>query len=339
MLAVGRTGTGSDRKKTPQTTQAALRSKRPTNQPGAAAPGGRSAWPSRGRAPAPGLHIVATPIGDLDDITLKALDVLHRVDLIACEDTRVTRRLLDHFGIATHTTPYHDHNAAKVRPGLLARLAQGGTIALVSDAGTPLISDPGYRLVAEARTARIDVFAVPGASSVLAALSVAGLPTDRFHFAGFLPTKASARQAAIAELAGIDATLVLFETAQRIGRSVAQMADVMGARPAAICRELTKLHETVHDGDLTTLAAELGNGPPLKGEIVLVVAPPDRRAETAGPAEIDAALTEALVSQSMRDAVDAVAAALGQPRRRVYQRALALGRSAEHSDEADGKGR
>src|ERR1700754_1281717 len=185
---------------------------------------------------APGLHIVATPIGNLRDTTLRALEVLAAADLIACEDTRVTRKLLDHYGIATPLTPYHDHNAAEARPKLIARLAAGDAVALVSDAGTPLVSDPGFKLVRAAHEAGHAVTTVPGASAALAALAVAGLPTDRFFFEGFLPAKAGQRQARIAELARIPATLLLFETGPRLAAALAELAAGLGAREAAVCR-------------------------------------------------------------------------------------------------------
>src|SRR5205809_1232673 len=193
----------------------------------------------------PGLHLVATPIGNLRDITLRALEVLSAADLIACEDTRVTRKLLDHYGIATALTPYHDHNAAEARPKLLARLADGAAIALVSDAGTPLVSDPGYKLVRAARDAGIPMTALPGPSAALAALTVSGLPTDRFFFEGFLPSKEGQRRMRIGELKRIPATLVLFETGARLAAALADLAAGLGGREAAICRELTKLYEEV----------------------------------------------------------------------------------------------
>src|SRR5262245_9461562 len=200
--------------------------------------GGR---PVEAPALAPGLHIVATPIGNLRDVTLRALDVLAAADVVACEDTRVTRKLLDHYGIATPLTPYHEHNAAEARPKLLARLAQGAAIALVSDAGTPLVSDPGFKLVRAARDAGYAVTALPGPSATLAALAVSGLPTDRFFFEGFLPAKEAQRRARIAELKRVPATLVLFETGPRIAASLADLADGLGSREAAVGRELTKL--------------------------------------------------------------------------------------------------
>ena len=205
---------------------------------------------------AAGLHLVATPIGNLRDITLRALETLAAADLIACEDTRVTRRLLDRYGIATPLTPYHEHNAAAARPKLIARLAAGKSVALVSDAGTPLVSDPGFKLVREARDAGHAVTALPGASAVLAALTVAGLPTDRFLFEGFLPAKEGQRRARIVELARVPATLVLFESGPRLAAALADLAAGLGAREAAVCRELTKLYEEVRRGDLAALARD-----------------------------------------------------------------------------------
>jgi 16S rRNA (cytidine1402-2'-O)-methyltransferase len=271
---------------------------------------------------APGLHIVSTPIGNLGDITLRALGTLAAADLIACEDTRVTRKLIDRYVIATPLTPYHDHNAAAARPKLLQRLADGAAIALVSDAGTPLLSDPGFKLVRAAQEAGHSVTALPGASAPLAALVLAGLPTDEFFFAGFLPAKQAARRARIAELAAIPATLVLFETAPRIAAALGDLAAGLGHREAAVCRELTKLHEEVHRGDLASLAQSFGEAE-TRGEIVLVVAPP----AAAPPADIgdaDPLLRAALKRASLKDAVSEVAEATGLPRREVYQRALAL---------------
>src|ERR1700761_5716990 len=194
---------------------------------------------------APGLHLVATPIGNLGDITLRALETLASVDIIACEDTRITRRLTERYGITAQLKPYHEHNAALARPKILQRLAQGASIALVSDAGTPLISDPGFKLVREVCAAGFAVIALPGPSSVLAALSVAALPTDRFFFEGFLPPKENARRARLSELARIDATLVMFDSGSRVQDTLADLAGIMGPRDAAICREMTKLHEDI----------------------------------------------------------------------------------------------
>jgi 16S rRNA (cytidine1402-2'-O)-methyltransferase len=271
---------------------------------------------------APGLHIVSTPIGNLGDITLRALATLAGADLIACEDTRVTRKLIDRYVIATPLTPYHDHNAAAARPKLLQRLADGAAIALVSDAGTPLLSDPGFKLVRAAQEAGHSVTALPGASAPLAALVLAGLPTDAFFFAGFLPAKQGARRARIAELAAIPATLVLFETAPRIAAALGDLAAGLGDREAAVCRELTKLHEEVRRGDLAALAQSFGTAD-TRGEIVLVIAPP-----AAGPpadiADADPLLRAALTRASLKDAVSEVAQATGLPRREVYRRALTL---------------
>ena len=282
---------------------------------------------------APGLHIVATPIGNLGDITLRALEALAGADVIACEDTRVTRKLLDRYGIATPLTPYHEHNAAKSRPALLRRLGESESVALVSDAGTPLVSDPGYKLVRAARDAGHAVTALPGASAVLTALAVAGLPTDQFLFAGFLPAKEAARRARIAELARVPATLVLFESGPRLGASLADLAAGLGQqRDAALCRELTKLHEDTRRGTLASLA-EIYAGEEPRGEIVLVIAPP-AEAEPATAAETETLLRQALTRLSLKDAVGEVAGATGLPRREVYQQALALaaaGKKAKHA--------
>src|SRR5262245_56957658 len=276
---------------------------------------------------APGLHVVATPIGNLRDVTIRALEVLAAADLIACEDTRVTRKLTDHYGIATPLTPYHDHNAAEARPKLIARLAAGAAVALVSDAGTPLVSDPGFKLVRAARDAGHGVTTLPGASAVLAALTVAGLPTDRFFFEGFLPAKEGQRRSRIAELACIPATLVIFETGPRLASALADLAAGLAPREAAICRELTKLHEEVRRGDLATLAGDAAGAAEPKGEIIVVVAPPDPEATTGDAIDLDALLRQALERASVKDAVGEVAAVTGRPRREVYQRALALAKA------------
>jgi 16S rRNA (cytidine1402-2'-O)-methyltransferase len=271
---------------------------------------------------AAGLYLVATPIGNLGDVTLRALETLAAADLVACEDTRVTARLLERYGIRTALTPYHDHNAAAARPKILARIRDGGAVALVSDAGTPLVSDPGYRLVRAAQDEGLSVTAVPGASAVLAALAVAGLPTDRFFFEGFLPPKDAARRARIAEVARIPATLVLFETGPRVADALAALAEGLGDRAAAACRELTKLHEEVRRDTLAALADAYAAGAETRGEFVLVIAPPETRAPSAE--EIDELLRQALRTQTVKDAVGAVAAATGEPRAQVYRRALAL---------------
>jgi len=280
------------------------------------------------RAPqlAPGLYLVATPIGNLGDVTLRALQALAGADLIACEDTRVTRKLLDRYAIGTPLTPYHEHNAAKARLGLLRKLAEGAAVALVSDAGTPLISDPGFKLVHAAQEAGHAVTALPGASAVLTALTVAGLPTDQFFFAGFLPPKQAARRTRIADLARLPGTLVLFETGPRVAAALADLAACLGAdREAALCRELTKLHEEIRRGELAKLAEAYASEEP-RGEIVLVIAPSAHEMQTS-LAETETLLREALARHSLKDAVGEVAQATGRSRREVYQRALALAKA------------
>jgi 16S rRNA (cytidine1402-2'-O)-methyltransferase len=264
---------------------------------------------------------VATPIGNLRDITLRALDVLAGAGLVLAEDTRVTGKLLAAYGLSKRLQRYDEHAAARVRPAALAALAEGARVALVSDAGTPLVSDPGYRLVTEALAAGVAVWPIPGASSALAALSVAGLPTDRFLFAGFPPPKAAARRTFLEGLRGVRATLILFEGASRLGASLADMAAVLGPRPAAVARELTKLHETVVRSDLTTLAADPALAAP-RGEVVIVIGPPPD--EAARPEDAEAALAEAIGRLSPADAAREVAAATGLPRRELYRRALEL---------------
>jgi 16S rRNA (cytidine1402-2'-O)-methyltransferase len=272
--------------------------------------------------PASALYLVATPIGILGDISLRALEVLRGADIIACEDTRITRRLTGRYGIATPLTPYHEHNAAQARPKLLARLADGQAVALVSDAGTPLISDPGYKLVRAAQEAGHSVVAVPGASALLAALSVAGLPSDRFFFEGFLPPKQAARQKRIAALAAVPATLVFYESGPRLSAALADLSAGLGPRAAAVCRELTKLHEEVRRDDIEALARDYAAGLETRGEIVIVVAPPAEK--SAASEDIDDLLRNALSRASVKDAVSEVALATARPRREVYQRALAL---------------
>jgi 16S rRNA (cytidine1402-2'-O)-methyltransferase len=282
-----------------------------------------------GRAP-PGLYIVATPIGNLGDITLRALETLAGADVIACEDTRVTLKLIDRYGIATPLTAYHEHNAAEARPKLLSRLAGGQTVALVSDAGTPLISDPGFKLVRAAREAGHHVSVLPGASAVLAALAVGGLPTDRFFFEGFLPPKQAARQKRITALASIQATLVLFEAGSRLASTLADLAGILGPRAAAVCRELTKLHEEVRYENLDVLARLYADGAEARGELVVLVASP---AEEQRGDDIDALLRHALSRVSVKDAVGEIAVATGRPRREIYQRALALTKDDDHDAE------
>jgi len=277
---------------------------------------------------AAGLYLVATPIGHLRDITLRALEVLAGADVIACEDTRVTRKLLDRYGVATPLLPYHDHNAAQARPKILARIAEGAAVALVSDAGTPLVSDPGFKLVRAARDAGFAVTAVPGASAVLAALSVAGLPSDRFTFEGFLPARQAARRARIAELMRIPTSLVLFESGPRLAASLEDLAALLGPRDAAVCRELTKMHEEVRRDDLGALARHYASAPEPRGEIVIVIGPPvETPVLDAG--EIDALLRGALARASVKDAVSEIVSVTGRPRREIYQRALRLAQEGD----------
>jgi 16S rRNA (cytidine1402-2'-O)-methyltransferase len=277
---------------------------------------------------APGLHLVATPIGNLGDITIRALEMLAGAELIACEDTRITRRLTERYGIKAELTPYHEHNAATARPKLLERLAQGASIALVSDAGTPLISDPGFKLVREACAAGHSVVALPGPSSLLTALSVAALPTDRFFFEGFLPAKQTARRARLTELARIDATLVLFESGSRVQETLRDLAATMDAREAAICRELTKLHEEVTRASLAKLAEKAGQLE-TRGEFVLVVGPPAADAQVLTAEALDDLLRAQLATHSVKDAVAHAVELSGRPRREVYARALQLERDAK----------
>jgi len=279
-----------------------------------------------------GLYLVATPIGNLGDITLRALETLAGVDVVACEDTRITRRLTERYGITAELTPHHEHNAATARPKILRRLEQGGSVALVSDAGTPLISDPGFKLVREACAAGHAVIALPGASSVLTALSVAALPTDRFFFEGFLPPKQTARRARLAELARIDATLVLFESGNRMQETLADLAEIMGAREAAICRELTKMHEEVTRAPLAELAAGADNLE-TRGEFVLVIAPPAADAQAMTTDKLDELLRDQLERHSVKDAVAHAVELSGRPRREIYARALELSKQGHAKDD------
>lgn len=273
---------------------------------------------------APGLYVVATPIGNLNDVTVRALDVLRAADVVACEDTRTTAKLLSRHGIRAATTPYHEHNAARATPKLLKHLDEGHVVALVSDAGTPLVSDPGTRLVRAALDADHPVFPVPGPSAPLAALVASGLPSNRFLFAGFLPPRTAARKKALAELAPIPATLVLFESPRRLAGSLADMAAVLGDRDVAVARELTKKFEEIRRGRLGALAAETADSPAPKGEVTIVIGPP-LAAKPVRAAVIDARLREQFdKGASVRDAASRVAAATGAARREVYARANKL---------------
>lgn len=269
----------------------------------------------------PGLYIVATPIGNLGDLSPRAADVLSRADVIAVEDSRVTAKLLHHIGIKRPMTPYHDHSAEGVRPGLVARMATQA-VALVSDAGTPLISDPGFKLVRDARAAGHLVVTIPGPCAAVAAMTLAGLPTDRFLFVGFLPSKAHARAEAIAEVAAIRATLVLYESGPRLSACLTALAEGLGDREAAVTREITKRFEEAVTGTLTTLAARYAEAPP-KGEIVIVVAPPGE-APPASLEDGDTALAEALTRLSTGQAASEVAKKLGLDRKTLYARALEM---------------
>lgn len=273
-------------------------------------------------AVAAGLYVVSTPIGNLRDITLRALDVLAGVEEVLAEDTRVASKLLSAYGVKARLSPYHDHNGAERRPGLLKRLEEGGRIALISDAGTPLVSDPGWKLVHEALEHGIKVFPVPGASALLAGLVASGLPSDRFLFAGFLPPKSGARRTEIESLKQVPATLVFYESGPRLAETLADLAAVLGDRDAAVARELTKLFEETRRGSLADLAAYYDEAGPPKGEIVLLVGPPKEVAATA--ADVDAALRVALAEMPTKAAASSVAEALGLPKRDVYQRALQI---------------
>jgi 16S rRNA (cytidine1402-2'-O)-methyltransferase len=275
----------------------------------------------------PGLHIVATPIGNLRDITLRALDVLREADLIACEDTRVFAKLASHYGIAAPTVAYSDATQDAAEPKIVRALAAGKRVALVSDAGMPLISDPGYRLVRAALAGDHVVTAAPGASAVPMALALSGLPTDRFFFGGFLPARESDRRRAIASAAAVPATLVFFEAPHRLAASLVDLAELLGPRPAAIARELTKLFEEVRRAPLTELARHYAEHPDIKGEIAIVIGPPG---ETEAPAaeRLDEALRAAMAGASVKDAAAEVAARYGLKRRDVYARALELRREA-----------
>jgi len=272
--------------------------------------------------PAPGLYLVATPIGNLRDITLRALDILGAADIVYCEDTRVTGKLFAAHDIATPLASYHEHNAGQMRPKIIKRLEDGEVVALVSDAGTPLISDPGFKLVSVCRDRALPVTAIPGPSALVAALVVSGLPTDRFHFVGFLPPRGPQRRRALGEVSRLRATLVVYETGARVAKLMADMAEILGPRSAAIARELTKLHEEVRGGTLAELAEALAEESAPKGELVVVVGSPENVA--ASDIDLDAELRRSLATLSLRDAVAEVASVTGLPRRQVYARALAL---------------
>jgi 16S rRNA (cytidine1402-2'-O)-methyltransferase len=279
---------------------------------------------------APGLYVVATPIGNLRDVSFRALAVLAGADAVLAEDTRVTKTLLAHYGITTPLVSYHEHSSDAVRERMIHRVKEGQALALVSDAGTPLVSDPGYRLVQAAIAEGLSVTPVPGPSAILTALVVSGLPTDRFFFEGFLPPKSAARQARLKALSGIPGTLMLFESPHRLPEMLADAAAVLGERPAVVARELTKLFETVRRGTLPELAAQFAEEGKPKGEIVVLVGEGGREpGGAAATEELDGRLTAALAAHSIKDAAAIVAAELDLPRREVYARALALAGSRQ----------
>lgn len=279
---------------------------------------------------APGLYVVSTPIGNLRDISLRALDILASVDMVCAEDTRVTAKLLNAFGVSARLRPYHDHNGAQARPQLLAELAKGARIALVSDAGTPLISDPGFKLVREAAEQGHTVIAIPGASAPLTALAASGLPTDRFMFAGFPPPRSSARKRFLAEIKSSQATLVFFEGPSRLAASLSDMAEVLGAREAAVARELTKKFEEIRRAPLADLAAYYAEQGPPRGELVILVGPPGAP-EATDEAALDAAILSADDSRPLKEIAAEIAEKFGLKRRDVYERALEL-REASDDD-------
>ena len=279
--------------------------------------------PLAGDLPPPGLHIVATPIGNLGDISERALMALRGADRILCEDTRVTSKLLARYAIKRPLEPYHDHNAEKMRPAILAALRQGQRLALVSDAGTPLVSDPGYKLVRAAIAENLPVTAEPGPSAALTALILSGLPPDCFLFAGFLPRRTAARRQVLAGWASLDATLIFYEAAPRLAAALADMAEILGPRPAAVARELTKLHEEVRRGKIADLGDYYRREGPPRGEIVVVVGPPEPAAPLAED-ELDRRLRAAMADFGVRDAAAKLAAETGLSRQHLYRRALAI---------------
>ncbi len=272
----------------------------------------------------PGLHLVATPIGHLGDLSPRALATLIEADLLICEDTRVTGKLLKVNGVERSMHAYHEHNAARMRPLILQHLAEGKGVAMTSDAGTPLVSDPGYKLVREVIDAGHEVFAVPGPSAALAALVVSGLPTDRFFFGGFLPSKSGARKKVIQELASVPASLIWFEAPQRLIASLQDLASCLGPRPAVIARELTKHFEEVRRGTLDELAERHQGSPQPRGEIVIVVGPPLAADTALSDDEVDQALAKALETMSPSSAAAEVAAITGRPKRELYKKAISL---------------
>ena len=288
----------------------------------AAGAGERSLPDENAQNHAPGLYVIATPIGNARDITLRALDMLKACDVIAAEDTRVTAKLLAIHGISRPLIAYNDHNAVRERPRLLSRLRKGERVALVSDAGTPLVSDPGYKLVRDAAAEGLPVYPIPGASALLTALTVAGLPTDRFLFAGFLPAKSGPRRQALKDLRNVASSLILFESPNRLSETLADLHELLGNRTAVVARELTKFHEEVRRGELGLLMREFAALPPPRGEITLVIAPPI----DAGPdfSKAEGLLAKMAPYMSVSDIAEALSEAFDLPRRAVYERALAM---------------
>ena len=281
---------------------------------------------------APGLYVVSTPIGNLRDITLRALDILASCDVVCAEDTRVAAKLLSAFGVSARVRPYHDHNGAHARPGLLKDLQGGARIALISDAGTPLVSDPGFKFVREAAQQGINVFAIPGASAPLAALASSGLPTDRFTFAGFPPPKSAARRRFLTELKSVSGTLIFFEGPSRLVASLTDMAEVLGGRDAVVARELTKKFEELRRGTLPQLAAHYAEAGPPRGEIVVLVGPGEG-AETPDADALDAAILEAGEERPIKEMAAEIAERFGMKRRDVYERALELRESSQDDED------
>jgi len=282
-----------------------------------------AAWQaSLGARLAPGLYIVSTPIGNLEDMTLRALSVLERADMTLCEDTRHSRKLVSHYGLSCALQPYHDHNAQKVRPHILAALDQGKSVALISDAGTPLVSDPGYKLVREALDSGFAVHSIPGASASLAALTSSGLPSDHFYFEGFLPSKQGARKKRLEALRDIPSTLLFYEAPSRLGAMLSDALEVLGEREGVVAKELTKLHEALLRGPLDALVRDAGSDFGNKGEFVVVIAPPVLA--SVADEVIVRALASALAETSLRDASHDIAQAFGVTRSRVYSLGLAL---------------
>jgi 16S rRNA (cytidine1402-2'-O)-methyltransferase len=272
---------------------------------------------------APGLYVTATPIGHLGDVTLRALATMAAADILLCEDTRTTAKLLERYGIRTRLMAYHEHNAAKVRPAIMRALGEGQAIALVSDAGMPLVSDPGYRLVADCVANAIPVTAIPGASAVLTALALSGLPTDRFSFLGFLPTKTVERKKLLTEFMNVKSTLIVFESPHRIVDALADVANVLNNRRVAVSRELTKLHEEILRGTALEVQEILGSRPSVKGEITLVIAPPEQNAVQASDEDIESAIDGALKSMPAAKAAADIAKRFDLAKKDIYSRILA----------------